>query len=231
MMKFNQTLAIGLLALGLCSVAFAQDATTPVAANASVAVSATVSAPVVLTPKQKKEQTVKLDLKNSVINWKAEKIGGGHNGTIKIKSGDFRIKNGFVSDGWVKVDLSTFASSDLSGEDKTKLETHIKSADFLDVIKFKEAEFFVTNVKQNKDNPTTGTITGRLKMKNISLKVTFDAAINFGTNGAVTLTTSSFRIDRTKWGVKWGSSVLGSIKEGYVKDLVDIQAKLVGKVK
>ncbi|HMT28097.1 MAG TPA: YceI family protein, partial [Bacteroidia bacterium] len=73
--------------------------------------------------------TFKIDTKASKIEWEAEKATGKHSGTITIASGDIANNHGQLG-GKVVLDMTSIAVTDLQGEKKGKLESHLKSEDF-----------------------------------------------------------------------------------------------------
>ena len=143
-------------------------------------------------------KTVKLNGKT--FNWHGSKVvGDDHKGTIKIKSGTVELdQNKVIKTGTVIVDMNSINNTDLEGEWKAKLEGHLKNEDFFNVKKHPEAKLVIKSVKKTKDHKLK--VTGDLTIKGITKPVTFDAV----------QTPTTFRgeivFDRTKWGIKYGSS-------------------------
>ena len=62
------------------------------------------------------------------VVWSAYKLTGeGHNGTLHIESGKFKIVEGQVAEGVVIFDMSRIEVTDLTGDSKESLENHLRS--------------------------------------------------------------------------------------------------------
>ena len=165
---------------------------------------------------------------DNAVSWDAKKIGGGHNGTVKITDAQINLdtKKGIMG-GVVTIDMTTIASVDLEKDkgSKEKLETHLKSADFFDVEKNPTAVFTIKNVSSVKGKAGKVMIKGDLLMKGVSHPVVAMATWT-KKDGMYTLVSDSFKIDRTKWGVKFGSSLLADIKDRFIEDIIDLKVSL-----
>lgn len=148
--------------------------------------------------------TYKIDVKESTIKWTGtKKIGAAHTGSVSFKEGNVEMKKGEVTGGMFKVDVGTLNDVDLasSPEYQKKLETHLKSADFFNVEKHPEATFKITSVQKKSD--TEVTVKGDLTMIGVTKPLEFPATItkeNDTVKGS-----AKVKIDRTKWGLKYGS--------------------------
>jgi polyisoprenoid-binding protein YceI len=142
-------------------------------------------------------QTKKIDVKKSNIEWVGKKVTGKHNGDLKFKSGSISFKKGKLVAGTFVIDMNSINTLDLEGEYKQKLDGHLKDADFFGVDKYPTAKLVIKKVK----DLTKGKyeITANLTIKGITKPVTFEATILNNT------LTSSFKIDRTLYDIKYGS--------------------------
>lgn len=144
-------------------------------------------------------QAANLDVAKSKITWIGKKavVDSKHLGTVKIKEGKFTMKDGKLTGGEVSVDMTTITTTDLSGEWKTKLETHLKSADFFKVGQYPTTSFKATSVKSaGKGNyKVLGELTIVNVKKSVELVLTEKGKVYSG----------KLVIDRTKWGLKYGS--------------------------
>ncbi|MEL6274842.1 MAG: YceI family protein, partial [Bacteroidota bacterium] len=155
-----------------------------------------------------------VDVAASTINWEGSKLIGNdnHTGTINLQEGQLVVTNGNLAAGKFSIDMASLTSTDLEGEYKTKLEGHLKSADFFDVENYAEATFEITSVQVAEGNPdATHTITGNLTMKGQTRSIPIPAKVTM-TDETITAETPKFVIDRTEWGVLYGA-------EGSVADL------------
>ena len=160
-----------------------------------------------------------IKIKNSKVVWKGYKVTGSHEGTINIKSGSLSFNDGKLTGGECSIDMTTLVSTDLTGEYKGKLEGHLKSDDFFGVEKFPTATLIFTDVKVKGKNSYN--VTGDLTIKGKTNPVTFEISI-YGSKA-----TTSLKIDRTKYDVKYGStSFFDGLKDKAIYDEFDLVADL-----
>lgn len=162
-------------------------------------------------------KTEKKDIKteSSKIVWKGYKVTGSHEGTINLKSGSLLFDNDKLTGGEFVIDMPTIVSTDLTGEYKGKLEGHLKSDDFFGVEKFATAALIFTKVKAKGKNSYT--ITGDLTIKGKTNPVTFEISI-YGNKA-----TTSLKIDRTKYDIKYGSTnFFDGLKDKAIYDEFDL---------
>lgn len=138
-----------------------------------------------------------INTETSTVNWTGEKVTGSHSGTIQFKSGHLIMEDDKITGGEFVMDMSTITVTDLSGENKEKLEGHLKSEDFFGTEKHKEAKLVITSAA-SKGNGKYG-IVGDLTIKNETHPITFDLLMN-GDSASTSLT-----IDRSKYNVRYGS--------------------------
>lgn len=170
-----------------------------------------------------------VDTTASVIAWKGEKPTGTHTGTIKLSQGAFKANDSVVESGTFVVNMKSLEVTDLEGEDKLKLEKHLmgtvegQEGDFFNVEKYPNTTFEVTGISQ-KDGKTM--LQGNLTMKEETKNVEFPVSLNI--NGdTLELTSDSFVIDRTKWGVNYGSkSVFDSLGDKFINDEIELTINL-----
>jgi len=171
-----------------------------------------------------------VDTTASVIEWKGEKPTGSHTGTIKLSEGVFKANDSLVESGTFVVDMKSLEVTDLEGEDKQKLESHLmgtvegKEGDFFNVGKFPNTTFEVTGISQ-KDGKTM--LQGNLTMTDKTNNVEFPVSISM--NGdTLELTSEPFMIDRTKWGVNYGSkSVFDTLGDKFINDEIELSINLI----
>lgn len=169
-------------------------------------------------------KTLKIDAASSSLNWAGHKIGGTHSGTINIKSGDLQFKGDKLVGGEFVIDMTTITDTDMEGGYAKKLEGHLKSDDFFGVEAHPTATFKITKVGGGKDGNYT--VAGDLTIKGITNAITFDALVS--EEGMNFVSTAKFKVDRSKFNVKYGSSsFFDNLKDKAIDDEFDMEVKLV----
>lgn len=164
---------------------------------------------------EKKE--IKTD-RSSVI-WKGYKVTGSHKGSISLKSGHLIFNEGKLVGGEFVMDMTSLENTDLEGEYKQKLEGHLKSDDFFAVEKFPTAGLVFTKVKSTGKNAYE--VTADLTIKDNTESITFEMSI-YGSKA-----TANLKIDRTDYGVKYGSvSFFDDLKDKAIYDEFDLVSDL-----
>ncbi len=166
------------------------------------------------------ENTIKVDVAKSTINWKGYKPTGSHNGIISLTSGELIMEEGVIKGGSFMVNMSTIKDADGS----EKLEGHLKSADFFEIEVYPTSTFEIKN-SSIEDGKTI--LTGDITIKGITKQLTFSAVVT-ETEGTVTLTSETIQINRTDFNVKYKSkSFFNDLKEKFINDEFDLQVTIV----
>ncbi len=165
---------------------------------------------------QKKE----IKSQESVVKWTGNKIGGSHNGEIKVKNGYLEFSNDQISSGKVVIDMNSITDLDLEDKEyNQKLVGHLKSDDFFGVEKFPTASFDITKASKFKDGRAR--VTGTLTIKGKSEEITFDI-VKKG-NEYVT----KLEVDRSKFDVRYGSgSFFDNLGDKVIDDIFILDIKL-----
>jgi polyisoprenoid-binding protein YceI len=149
-----------------------------------------------------------IDAAGSTIGWIATKTGGQHNGTFNLTNGTLTVAEGNITGGSFNIDVNSIQVSDLTGEDKGKLEGHLKSGDFFLADSFPTAKFEITNVAAfdstsgtSKLSGATHTISGNLTLRGQTNNVSFPAIVTI--DGGKVSAVADFNIDRTNWGLSY----------------------------
>lgn len=149
-------------------------------------------------------QEKKVDVKASKINWVGKKVTGQHEGTIDLKSGVLVFKGNKLAGGNFTVDMTTISTTDLkAGQGKEKLDGHLKADDFFGTDKYPTAKLVFKSIGKKSDNVYS--VTADLTIKDVTNPIKFDITVN--KNNA----TAALKVDRTKYGIKYGS---GNFFEG-----------------
>lgn len=175
------------------------------------------------------QATEKIDIKNSIVKWSGSYSFdfGGHEGTVKIKSGELIKTNDKIIAGTFVMDMSTIVNTD--GDYSSDLVDHLKSEDFFDVENYPSANFSITKVKYHDPNNTKFSdsifirIHGDLTIKDTTLPLWFEAELN----PEKTKIEGKLKIDRTLWGVNFKSkSVSAKLKDRIISDAIEFRVVL-----
>lgn len=186
---------------------------------------------------EKKGEIYAVNLENSKVDWKAFHKGGfaPRWGTLAIKSGEVSVTDNELTAGDFVIDMQSLKVDPKSVTEKDKkyseLEDHLKSKDFFDVEINPTADFKITGVV-NLEAPAADaipgankTISGNLMLKGKALNISFPAKVDV-TDGAVTIQ-AKFTVDRTDWGIKFGTSEADPAEWMISKDIeigIDVKA-------
>ena len=217
-LKFSMILAI--------AVAFTSCKDKAAEANTSDAEAAAVS--------ESTSQKYTANVVESTIAWKGYKPTGTHNGTINIESGIFKTDDGKLQSGTFLIDMSSITVVDLeAGDGKENLEAHLKGTvegkegDFFDITKFPSAAFEITGTEALEAGKTR--LSGNLAIKGQKHNISFPVTIT-NEGDMMTIESESFTIDRTKWGINYGSkSVFDNLGDKFIND--DMELKIIVKAK
>ncbi|MEO9892425.1 YceI family protein [Aurantibacter sp.] len=155
----------------------------------------------------------------STITWKAYKVGGGHEGTVDLKSGHLEFNGKKLTGGEFVVDMPTIVTTDVEGDMKGKLEGHLKSDDFFAVENNKTSTLKITSVKPFNDQSYT--VTGDLTIKGITKPITFVISL-FESKATATL-----KVDRAKYDIKYKSgSFFENLGDKIIYDEFDLVVDL-----
>lgn len=174
---------------------------------------------------------LQVDTINSIIKWKGSKIGGDHTGVILLKGGQVTIKGDTLVAGSFIIDMNTINDLDLTeSTGKKQLEDHLKGSDFFDVAQYPESKFEITSAQRVSSDSSIYRISGNLTLKGVVRNLTFDANISKEANNYKAATVP-FVIDRTEWGVNYGSkSVLGKLKDNIIDDDIELEVTVIANV-
>lgn len=168
------------------------------------------------------------DTNASTIEWKGFKPTGSHNGIIKLESGVVKVNDGSIESGSFLVNMGSINVLDIPAEDEGngKLLGHLKSPDFFDVENHPSAAFEITGITEV-DGKTM--LSGNLTLKEVKNNITFPVTVS--QNGdAMTLTSETFTIDRSKWNVKYGSkSFFDNLGDKFINDDMELKVNLTAK--
>ena len=163
---------------------------------------------------------------SSDVHWWGYKLAkteaSSHDGTVNVKSGSVVLKKNQLVGGTFVLDMTSINATDLQGEYQQKLNGHLKNGDFFEVDKYPTATFKITSVKKGTNGKSL--VSGTLTAKGKTNAVSFPAKISVA-NGAVSLVSDKFTIDRQKWDIAYKSTM----QDVVVKDDIDLVVKVTAK--
>lgn len=151
---------------------------------------------IILTTSTAVAQTKEVNVKESTVSWVGKKITGKHNGTVNLQQGILQMKGDEIVGGTFVIDMSSIEVKDLTGEGKQKLEGHLKSDDFFGVANHPTSTLEIKSANKTENGYYVNaeiTIKGTTEPIAFELKMDGDKA------------STSLKIDRTKFGVRYGS--------------------------
>jgi polyisoprenoid-binding protein YceI len=181
--------------------------------------------------------SIKIDTEKSVIKWSGSNLFkfNQHYGTVKFLSGEISMagpanfpspeisNNGpKIARGKFVVDMNSIVNTD--GKYNDMLVSHLKHKDFFDVEKHPMAKLEIQQIKHGDDEQME--IEALLTIKGISQTIKFNSTMKKGPKGA--LLKSKFIIDRTRWGINYGSQgLVGSVKDDIISDTIEFEVTIV----
>ena len=163
------------------------------------------------------------------VTWAAQKLTGeGHNGTLHIESGKFKMDGGQVTEGMVVFDMARMEVSDLTGEDKASLEDHLQSGDFFNVETYPKAVLNVSGITEEGGQATlAATLTMNGKAADYSIPVTVVEADVPGNLKGLAIQ-GKFLLDRTKHDITYRSKTFDDKLDWFIKDEVEVGFSVIG---
>lgn len=174
------------------------------------------------------QQNYKLDPNATKIEYVAGKVtGSNHTGNVTAKAGNLVFQGEEIVSGEVVVDMNSLTSTDITDKaTNAKYVGHIKSADFFDTAKYPDAKIVIKNSKKtNKGLEVTGDLTFIGKTNPITFLVT-----DLKKSDSSVSAKSQLKIDRTKWGLKYGSgSIFKELGDKAINDEFSLSINLTAK--
>lgn len=174
----------------------------------------------------------KLQPQLSTLGWDGKAVTHGHNGTIQFTGGDLQVRNNVVVGGTATVDMKTIKATDITDADnQAKFVGHMSSDDFFGAGTYPTSTFKIVSV-----TPIAGAaapannanIAGDMTIKGVTQRVTFPAKV--GVKNGVAAATGKLTIDRTKFGLKYGSkSFFDSIGDKAINDEFTLDFNVIAK--
>jgi len=169
---------------------------------------------------------LKVNPSKSTVAWTGYKVTGSHTGTIGVKEGGLEYTEDALTGGSFTIDMTSLVCTDLAGTGmESKLEGHLKSADFFGVETYPTAKFEITKVI-SRGQKGDYKIKGNLTIKETTKEIRFKTSI-IEEDGAKVATTK-VTIDRSDFDVRYGSgSFFDNLGDKTIYDEFDLEIKLV----
>jgi|WetSurMetagenome_2_1015567.scaffolds.fasta_scaffold13334_5 polyisoprenoid-binding protein YceI len=167
------------------------------------------------------------DLSATKLRWKATKVIGEHTGSIELKEGWLEWKKNSIISGSFVINMSSLRDEDLKDDKmRSTLEGHLNSDDFFGVEKYPESTLDITSPVIFKNGKAT--VKADLTIKGIRLPVEFTAALK--DDGSELIFTALVTVDRTKYGVRYGSGqFFSNLGDKAINDEFTLDVNLVVK--
>lgn len=173
-------------------------------------------------------RTYQVNPEMSRIEWTGYAVGKKHLGQVNVKSSTLVIVDGALREGDVVVDMTSISNDDLGSKTQNKLVAHLKSNDFFAVADYPEAKMVVTKV-ENTEKANEYRVAADVTIKDVTNEVVFDVIVD-EINGSIALS-ASFDIDRTLWGVTFGSEKFSErVVDEVISDTISFDIALIGTI-
>lgn len=174
----------------------------------------------------------RLDVASSRVAWEGTKIGGAHDGTLGIRSGEFYVFDGELLGGNVVIDMEQIVVLDIQDPNSNaRLVGHLESDDFFSVATYPTANFEITAVEELDETLAdryTHRVFGNMTIKGITHGIAFPARIELGAEGLVAH--ADFDLDRTRWDVRFGSGrFFENLGDNLIHDDFNLKLDFVAK--
>lgn len=175
-------------------------------------------------------KTYKVVTDQTQLNWTGKKVTGQHHGTVTVSGGELSVKDGNIQAGSFTIDMKSIKDVDLTdAEMNQKLTGHLLSPDFFHADSFPTAKFEISSVTPKTDDKgNTHEVAGNLTIKGITRNISFPAKVK--TEGDKLVADATFTIDRTDWGIKYGSGkFFKDLADKTINDLIEFELHLTAQ--
>lgn len=154
------------------------------------------------------------------VDWQAWHVGktGERSGSISIMSAEASVNEGMLAGGTWVLDMKSVTVTNFKGDEtpkNAKLQGHLMSEAFFLTDSFPTSTFEITSSMDTMIGESNTMISGNLTMKGVTKNISFPAKVEISETG-VSITSGTFEINRTDWGL----SYLAAGMEGVLADQV-----------
>ena len=174
----------------------------------------------------------RVDTDQSVVEWAGHNPNTKHDGTVGIKKGEIRVKNGKPV-GTFAIDMDAIENKSLAGdESQPVLISHLKSDDFFFTRVFPTATFTIqSGMPRNEPYVSAPNVDvqGELALRGVKAGLSFPATVYQALDGTITAK-ARFDLDRTRWNIIYGSTrFFEHLGMHLVFDIIHIEVKVVAQ--
>jgi len=165
-------------------------------------------------------QEFSINAQKSNLTWTGKAAFSSYSlsGDLKISNGKIHIENNIIQSLVIKIDMTSLTHKNRN------LKSHLRSKDFFEVKRYKQAQFQITEPVQIVNGKAT--LVGTMKIKKTALKEAIEASIKIK-EGQVILTFNT-KLDRTKYDVKFNSpSFFKKMKENAIADQFTLKGNYI----
>lgn len=176
--------------------------------------------------------TIEVDLKESRVGWTGRNLINKHHGSVPIQSGTLSFDQGRLTGGELVLDLVNITCDDLDGQLHDVLIAHLHDDDFFDVANHPTAKIVITGSNPVPDagpGAPNLEVTAGLTLRGQTHPISFIIASGLTPEGNPAAQ-ATMSIERTRWGVLYGSGKLFHRLAGHlVNDLIDLDLRILTK--
>jgi polyisoprenoid-binding protein YceI len=150
-------------------------------------------------------KTWTLSQEESKIQWTgSKKTGSSHSGLIKLESGSVTLESEQIKSGTLVIDMTSLEVTDIPKESgrNAQLADHLKDEDFFNVKAYPKARLVIKSSKKTKGSLYE--VVTDLTIRDTTQTLTIPLTLTIKDSKAQA--TGKIKIDRTKFGVKYGSA-------------------------
>lgn len=171
--------------------------------------------------------TYEVDNSATTVLWTGKKFGGKHFGKIKTTNGSLTTTGTSLTGGSITIDMNSITCDDIAdAESNGNLVGHLKNEDFFNTASFPEAKLDITKVVYK---GKMAVISGNLTIKGITNPVSFNATV--GNSGSQMTAKGKLIFDRTKYDIKYGSTLFGAAADKAIENNVSLDIIMVANKK
>jgi len=173
-----------------------------------------------------------VDVEHSVIEWIGRNPNTKNYGTIGLSGGEITVRGGQIG-GIFEIDMKSIKNTNLEGDKlQPVLINHLMSDDFFFVKMFPKATFTILSanlIREAISSEPNFEVDGILELRGVKNDIHFLANAS-GEQGGEIKIEAHFDIDRTRWGIIYGSTrFFECLGMHVVFDFISIQLSLVAR--